>query len=162
MGGRLQREIKKKKPFDLPEQEAHLNLARTNDQFQNRFGKLFREYGLTSSQYNVLRILRGEGKPMPCLEIGERMVQVVPAMTGLLDRLEAQGLIQRQRCTNDRRVIYVELTPKAAELLDRMDQPVRELHRTLLGHMSATELKQLSQLLEKARSSLDTLDVSGD
>lgn len=72
--GQLQRELKKKRPFESPEQEAVLNILRTNDQFQNRFGRLFREYGLTPSQYNVLRILRGEGKPMPCLEIGERMI----------------------------------------------------------------------------------------
>lgn len=162
MGGRLQREIKKKKPFDLLEQEVHLNLARTNDQLQNRFGKLFREFGLTSSQYNVLRILRGEGKPMPCQEIGERMVQVVPAMTGLLDRLETQELIRRERCKNDRRVIYVELTTKAAELLRNMDEPVQELHRSLLGHMSETELKQLSRLLEKARSQIDPADSAND
>ncbi len=162
MGGRLQREIKKKKPFDLLEQEVHLNIARTNDQLQNRFGKLFREFGLTSSQYNVLRILRGEGKPMPCQEIGERMVQVVPAMTGLLDRLETQELIRRERCKNDRRVIYVELTTKADALLRNMDEPVRELHRSLLGHMSETELKQLSRLLEKARLQIDPAEPAND
>ena len=85
----LQNELKKKRPFDLLEQEAILNILRTNDQFQNRFGRLFREFDLTPSQYNVLRILRGEGKPMPCLEIADRMIQVVPAMTGLVDRLES-------------------------------------------------------------------------
>ncbi len=79
---RLQDELKKKRPFELAEQEAILNILRTSDLFQNRFGRLLREYDLTQSQYNVLRILRGEGKPMPCLEIGDRMIQVVPAMTG--------------------------------------------------------------------------------
>jgi DNA-binding MarR family transcriptional regulator len=151
---RLQDELKKKRPFDSPEQEAILNILRTNDQFQNRFGRLFREYGLTSSQYNVLRILRGEGKPMPCLEIGERMIQVVPAMTGLLDRLEKQGLVRRERCTEDRRVVYVELTEKAKELLSQMDEPVDELHKQLMGHLTRPELKELSRLLEKARLSV--------
>ncbi len=74
---KLQGELKKKRPFESLEQEAMLNVLRTNDQLQNRFGKLFREFGLTSSQYNILRILRGEGKPLPCLEIADRMVQVV-------------------------------------------------------------------------------------
>ncbi len=92
---RLQKEIKKKRPFKTPGEEAILNLLRTNDQFGNRFGRLFREYGLTSSQYNVLRVLRGEGKPMPSLEIAERLIQVVPAITGLIDRLEKQGLVVR-------------------------------------------------------------------
>ncbi|MFO0975878.1 MAG: MarR family transcriptional regulator [Planctomycetaceae bacterium] len=151
----LQKEIRKKHPFESSEQEAYLNLLRTNDQMQNRFGKLFRTFGLTASQYNVLRILRGEGQPMPCLEIAERMVQVVPAITGLLDRLAAQGLISRERCTKDRRVVYVALTDKAAELLRQMDQPVSDLHRELLGHLTQEELKELSRLLEKARTSLN-------
>lgn len=154
MPSRLQSELKKKRPFEHREQEAILNILRTNDQFQNRFGKLFREFGITASQYNVLRILRGEGQPMPCLEIADRMIQVVPAMTGLLDRLEAQELIRRERCTEDRRVVYVEPTAKAVELLARMDEPVLSLHRSLMGHLSPGELNELSRLLEKARESL--------
>lgn len=152
--GKLQQELKKKRPFESPEQEAVLNILRTNDQFQNRFGRLFREYGLTPSQYNVLRILRGEGKPMPCLEIGERMIQVVPAMTGLIDRLEMQELVTRERCTEDRRVVYIEITKKALDLLAKMDKPVMELHQQLVGHLNRSELKELSRLLEKARLSV--------
>ena len=155
---RLQDELKKKRPFELAEQEAILNILRTSDQFQNRFGRLLREYDLTQSQYNVLRILRGEGKPMPCLEIGDRMIQVVPAMTGLLDRLEKQGLVQRERCTEDRRVVYVELTEAARGLLERMDNPVMELHKQLIGHLTQAELKELSRLLEKARVSVQSED----
>ena len=152
----LQRELKKKKPFESAEQEATLNIIRTNDQFQNRFGRLFRQYSLTSSQYNVLRILRGEGQPMPCLEIADRMVQVVPAMTGLIDRLEKQELVRRDRCVKDRRVIFVELTAKGTQLLQQLDQPVLDLHHALVGHLSQDELKQLSRLLEKCRQNLST------
>jgi len=151
---RLQREWKKKRPFESPEQESILNILRTSDQFDNRIGRLFREFGITSSQYNVLRILRGEGKPMPCLEIADRMIQVVPAITGLIDRLEKQELVRRERCTEDRRVIYVELTQKGSELLGRLDEPVSQMHRELVGHLSRAELKELSRLLEKARESL--------
>jgi len=152
----LQRELKKKKPFESAEQEATLNIMRTNDQFQNRFGRLFRQYSLTSSQYNLLRILRGEGQPMPCLEIAERMVQVVPAMTGLIDRLEKQELVRRDRCVKDRRVIFVELTEKGTQLLQQLDQPVLDLHHALVGHLSQDELKQLSRLLEKCRQNLSS------
>lgn len=150
----LQRELKKKKPFELLEEAANVNILRTNDQFQNRMGRLFREYGLTSSQYNVLRILRGEAKPMPILEISERMIQVVPAMTGLIDRLELQELVKRDRSTEDRRVIYVEITSKGAEILARLDQPLADLHKSLVGHLSRAELKELSRLLEKCRQSV--------
>ena len=158
--GKLQQELKKKKLFDSPEQEAILNILRTNDQFQNRFGRLLREFGMTSSQYNVLRILRGEGQPMPCLEIASRMIQVVPAMTGLLDRLEKQGLVARERCTEDRRIVYVTLTDKASRLLGSMDERVMNEHRALIGHLSRAELKELSRLLEKARESAASVDSS--
>lgn len=150
-GSRLQSEIKKRKPFESLEQEAMLNILRTNDLFGNRFGKLFREYGLTSSQYNILRILRGEGAPLPSLEIAARMIQVVPAITGLIDRLEEAALVKRRRCENDRRVVYVEITSKALSVLAKMDEPLMELHREMLGHLSKVELKELVRLLEKAR-----------
>jgi DNA-binding MarR family transcriptional regulator len=151
-------ELKKKKPFSSPEQEAAINILRTSDQLQNRFGRLFRQFGLTPSQYNVLRILRGEGRPLPCQEIAARLIQVVPAMTGLVDRLEKQDLVRRDRCTRDRRVIFIELTAKGQKLLGEMDQPVLELHRELLGHLAASELTELSRLLEKSREKLAPTD----
>ena len=157
--GQLQRELKKRQPFESPEIEAILNLMRTNDQFENRFGRLFREYGLTGSQYNVLRILRGEGKPMPSLEIADRMVQVVPAITGLIDRLEKQELVKRARCTEDRRVVYIDLTDKAVQLLKTTDKPVIKLHKQVIGHLTRKELKELSRLLVKARESLAPNDT---
>ena len=157
---RLQEEIKKKHPFGTLEEEAILNLLRTNDQFGNRFGRMFREFGLTASQYNVLRILRGEGKPMPSLEVAARLIQVVPAITGLLDRLQKQGLVTRRRCTEDRRVVYVEATDKALGVLKRIDEPLTALHKRLLRHMSRAELETLSRLLEKAREPL--VGESGD
>jgi len=151
---RLQSELKKKRPFDSPEQEAILNILRTNDRFENRLGRLFREYGLTSSQYNVLRILRGEGKPMPSLEIADRMIQVVPAITGLIDRLEKQGLVARRRCEKDRRIVYVQITDKALGIVKQLDKPMEELHQRLIGHLSRKELYELSRLLEKARQAV--------
>jgi len=131
-----------------------LNLLRTSDQLQNRFGRLFREYGLTGSQYNILRILRGEGKPLPCLEVADRLIQVVPAITGLVDRLQKAGMVTRCRCEQDRRVVYIQITDKALKVLVQMDEPVNQLHRQLLGHLSKQELAQLNRLLEKARRPL--------
>ena len=154
-GGRLQAQLKKRRPFESPEQEAILNLFRTSDRVQIRFSRLFREHGLTPSQYNVLRILRGEGKPLPCLEIAQRMVAVVPGITGLIDRLEAMGLVGRVRSSEDRRVIYVRITDKALDLLSRLDKPVDDLHKQLIGHLTHDELTELVRLLEKARIPLD-------
>src|SRR3954471_7244270 len=155
-GGRLQQELKKRRPFDSPQEEATLNIARPADRFGIRFSRLFREYGLTSSQYNVLRILRGEGKPLPILEVAGRTVTVVPGITGLVDRLEQAGWVRRERCPDDRRVIFVAITEAAAELLARLDGPVKELHRKLFAHMAKAELESLIGLLEKAREQAGT------
>jgi DNA-binding MarR family transcriptional regulator len=149
----LQRELQKRDPFELPEIEAILNLVRTTDLFLNRFGKLFKEHGLTPSQYNVLRILRGEAKPLPSLEIARRLLQQVPAITGLIDRLEKQGLVERNRCTEDRRVVYVQITNQGKKKLKKIDKPEVELHQQLIGHLTGKELCELSRLLVKARSS---------
>ena len=147
----LQEEIKKRTPFDLPEQEAMLNLLRTADQLQIRFARLFRKFDLTPQQYNVLRILRGEGRPLPILEIAARMITVVPGITGLVDRLELASLVERKRCDQDRRVIYVAITPEALQLLGRIDQPLLEMHKQVLGHLTREELATLTRLLERAR-----------
>jgi DNA-binding MarR family transcriptional regulator len=152
----LQLEIKKKTPFDLPEQEAMLNLLRTADQLQIRFSRLFRRFGLTAQQYNILRILRGEGTPLPILEIAARMITVVPGITGLIDRLETAEFVERKRCSEDRRVIYVAITAKAIALLDQIDGPLLKLHREVLSHLNSDELAELTRLLEKARAKLGT------
>jgi DNA-binding MarR family transcriptional regulator len=148
---RLQQELKKKRPFESPEQEAALSVVRTSDQLQIRFARLFREYGLTPSQYNILRILRGEGKPLPILEIASRTITIVPGITGLIDRLEQAGFVNRLRCEKDRRVIYVALTDHGIKTLAVLDEPLIALHRKLLSHLSPGELKDLIRLLEKVR-----------
>jgi len=129
-----------------------LNLARSGDQAQIRFTRLFREYGLTPSQYNVLRILRGEGNPLPSLEIAGRTITVVPGITGLVDRLEQAGMATRVRCEEDRRVVYVSITPKALKVLEQLDKPVQALHQQLAGHLSKAELKELNRMLERLRA----------
>ena len=72
-GKSLRQELGKKKPFESPRKEAMLDTVRTSDQFQNRPGKLFRSFGMTGSQHNVPRILRGEGCPMRCMELRHRI-----------------------------------------------------------------------------------------
>ncbi len=151
---KLQHELKKKRPFESPEQEAALSILRTGDQLQIRFARLLREHGLTPSQYNVLRILRGEGKPLPVLEIASRTITVVPGITGLIDRLEQAGFVRRVRCEKDRRVIYVALADHGIKALAALDEPLAALHHQLLGHLSQAELKELIRLLERVREPL--------
>jgi MarR family transcriptional regulator, 2-MHQ and catechol-resistance regulon repressor len=151
---KLQHELKKKRPFQSPQQEALLNIFRTGDQLQIRLARLLRHHGLTPSQYNVLRILRGEGKPLPILEIASRTITVVPGITGLVDRLEQAGFANRVRCEQDRRVIYVALAESGSQILAKLDEPLIELHNKLLGQLSSSELKELIRLLEKVRETL--------
>jgi DNA-binding MarR family transcriptional regulator len=151
---RSQHELKKKRPFESPKEEAALSIVRTSDRMQICFARLLREHGLTPSQYNVLRILRGEDKPLPILEIASRTVAVVPGITGLVDRLERAGFVNRLRCDKDRRVIYVALTDQGIAALAGLDAPLEALHHKVLGQLSQTELKDLIRLLEKIRESL--------
>ena len=150
----LQQRLKKKRPFESPEQEAALGVLYVGDRLENRLGRLFRRYGLTNSQYNVLRILRGEGGPLPALEVARRMIQVVPAITGLIDRLEKQGLVIRNRSEEDRRVVHIEITKRGLEVLGEIDEPLQDLHNEMLGRLSKKELQSLKTLLERAAESL--------
>ena len=154
MAGRLQKELGKRRPFDSAEQEATLALLRTADRLAIEFERLFRRHALTAAQYNVLRILRGEGAPMRVLDVAARTIKEVPGITGLVERMERAGLVKRERCSRDRRVIYVAATPKALDLLARLDAPVRELHSRLMGHLGARQLGELIRLLEKVRAPL--------
>jgi DNA-binding MarR family transcriptional regulator len=152
----LAREIKKAKPFDVREQEAFLNLARTWDVLSGEMAvSVFKPAGLTPAQYNVLRILRGAGGALACGEIGARMIAREPDMTRLLDRLETRGLVARSREANDRRVVSVRITSAALKALEALDPQVLAAHRKQLGHMTKKELEQLIALLEKARRRTD-------
>jgi DNA-binding MarR family transcriptional regulator len=152
MSGKLQHELKKSKPFDSLEQEVYLNLLRTIDALSRGVTDLFKLHGLSSTQYNALRILRGAGKDgLPCQEVGARMVTRDPDITRLFDRLEARDLITRQRQTDDRRVVRAYITDAGLKLLKSLDQPVLDLHKSQLHHLGRENLKILSDLLELAR-----------
>jgi MarR family 2-MHQ and catechol resistance regulon transcriptional repressor len=151
---RLHGELKKRHPFTCPVSAAILNLLITSDRVQIRLDRLFREHGLTGSQYNILRILRGEGTPLPVLEIASRTVAVVPGITGLIDRLEAAGLVARRRCSHDRRVVHVAITPEGLERIAAIDAPLESAQAAIMGSLTPDEQQTLSRLLEKIRGGL--------
>jgi DNA-binding MarR family transcriptional regulator len=151
----LQEELRKKHPFASPEQETSLNLLRTQDHIQHAFARLFEGHGISGSQYNVLRILRGHGGDgLPCQEVAAQMVTRMPDVTRLVDRLAEAGLVERARTARDRRVVLVKITAAGLELLARLDRPVLDLHKRLLGHLSRAELAELNRLLVKARQAV--------
>ena len=152
----LKDEIKKRKPFEQPEEEAFLNLFRTTTLLEADFVHLFKRCGLSEPQYNVLRILRGAGAAgLPSTEIASRMITRVPDITRLVDRLETAKLVERCRTPDDRRVVIVKVTHKGLEALAGLDEPIRKLHQEQLGHLTRTELGELNRLLVKARQTRD-------
>jgi DNA-binding MarR family transcriptional regulator len=161
MTAQLNDELKQPKPFRSPAEEAFLNLLRTTTLLLDGLGDLLREFGLSQPQYNVLRILRGAGDDgLPSGEVSERMVSRDPDVTRLLDRLEARGLVARQRGATDRRVVFARISPEGRALVDSLDAPVDALHARSLGHLSDDDLRALSRLLERARAPKSQADAS--
>ncbi len=152
MAGRIQSELQQTKPIGSLEEEAFLNLQRTTAQLSQAMTELLKEHDLTPTQYNVLRILRGAGTAgLAAGEIGERMITRDPDVTRLLDRLERRGLVERWRCTEDRRVVWTRINAAGLDAIAPLDRPVDELHVDLLRHMGDDRLRQLVELLEVAR-----------
>jgi MarR family transcriptional regulator, organic hydroperoxide resistance regulator len=146
-------EIKQNKQFPSLEAEAVLALLRTADQLQARVAEMLKPHGLSTTQYNALRILRGAGaQGLACSEIGERMINRDPDITRLLDRLERRSLVRRGRDPKDRRVIKAHIRPAGLKLLRSLDRPVERFQRTLLGHLEERRLRALIRLLDAVRA----------
>jgi DNA-binding MarR family transcriptional regulator len=132
------------------EDQIFVSLLKAADSLSQEAEQLLKSGGLTSTQYNVLRILRGaEPDGILCRGIAERMISRDPDMTRLLDRMEKHAWITRQRQKDDRRVIKARITAEGLSLLKKLDQPVHDLHERQFRHMSVTRLKQLAELLEE-------------
>jgi len=149
----LQAELKQTVPFRSREQEAYLALLRTADALESKMEAKLKEFGLTGTQYNALRILRGAGQDgLPCSEIGERMITRDPDITRLLNRLQKRGLAERSPGKQDRRVIYGRITPAGLKLLREMDAPLEKFGREILRHVGQPQLRLLIDLLELVRA----------
>jgi DNA-binding MarR family transcriptional regulator len=150
----LKLEIQQAPAFSSLEEEALLNLLRTSDCLNRGMQQKIRGWGLTATQYNVLRILRGaELGGLPCAAIGDRMIAAEPDITRLLARLKRLKLVRQHRDRHDRRVVLTEITESGLELLRIMDPVVRSGPKELLGHLRRADLAELIRLLEEARQS---------
>jgi DNA-binding MarR family transcriptional regulator len=163
----LQEQLGKRDPFESPEQEAYLGLARTAAILAGPFHALFRAHRLTEASYNTLRILRGhhlagDAHGVRASSIGCEMVVRVPDVTRLVDRLADMGLAERHACPNDKRVVYVRITRKGLRLLEKLDEPVRDLHRRTLGHLPRSDLAELNRLLARAREACEQAEDCPD
>jgi DNA-binding MarR family transcriptional regulator len=155
MSNRLRDEIKQTRPFSSPEQEAFLSLGRTWAVLEHAMAEALKPHGITPTQYNVLRILRGAGEAGLCRsEIIERMIARVPDATRLLDRMEAVALVERQRSAEDRRFVTTRITAAGLRLLAELDAAIVELHRRQFAALDEEGLRTLIDLLALARESV--------
>src|SRR5216683_1961369 len=133
--GTVLEEIRQRRPFPSVAHEAIVALLRTADLVRRQVATLVEPHGITTQQYNVLRILRGAGADgLPTLEVADRMIEQTPGVTRLLDRLEAKELVRRQRCPKDRRQHLCWISPEGLSLLDKIDaQTTRALEDSMKG-----------------------------
>jgi DNA-binding MarR family transcriptional regulator len=151
MPGRLKQELRQKQPFRNSQQEAFLNILRTADLLQREVESLFSRFGITSAQYNVLRILHGAGGGRSCSDIRRRMVEHHPDVTRLLDRMESAGLIRRERETKDRRTVIARITLAGTVVLKQLQEPLNALHQQQFAALSPPQLLTVIEEMERIR-----------
>ena len=150
MSDALKAKIKQRADFESPNSEAILNLLVAADTLRGRMECFFATYKITSGQYNVLRILRGAGSEgHPRCEIATRMVERAPDITRLVDRLEKQKLVIRERSDEDRRQSVARISQKGLDLLDLIEPKFSEFNNQFAKKLSVAEWIALTSLCEK-------------
>ncbi|HEY0140408.1 MAG TPA: MarR family transcriptional regulator [Thermoanaerobaculia bacterium] len=156
MPGKLKEEIHQQKPFVSAAEEAYLNLVRTADALTRDLDRILQPHGLTSTQYNVLRILRGAGEAgATCSGVSDRLLAYDPDVTRLLDRLEKAALVRRERSTKDRRVVMAFITDVGLQILTKLDQPLEALLERQFRPLKKERIAQLIEDLEQLRSGVE-------
>jgi DNA-binding MarR family transcriptional regulator len=148
----LHEELGESQPFSVPEQEAYLNLVRTHALLSDAVAELFKQHQLSQPLYNVLKVVARVG--MPSQSIAQYMVARDPDITRLVDRLQKDQLIDRERDEQDRRVVRVRVTQSGLAIIQKLDPLIWQLHQQQLGHLSQKKLELLNQLLVEARFKL--------
>ncbi len=155
MADRILEELKQTAPLSSRQEEAALNIMRTADALKRGLDLLLKRHGITPSQYNVLRILRGAGaRGLHCSAIAERMITAEPDITRLLMRMERLGLLERRRDGNDRRMVTAIATARGLQILDDAEVPLRALQRHQFSLLSDRGIEALITGLEKVRESI--------
>lgn len=155
MADKLTKEIKQTRPFTMAEAEACLNILRTSEILQQRINQFLKEFGLSSTQYNVLRILQGAGESgLTCSQIADRMITHDSDITRLLDRMEARDMVVRERSSEDRRVVLTKLAPSAKTLLGQIEKPLAKQLSSTVGRLGPKPIAALIDLLEQFRETL--------
>jgi DNA-binding MarR family transcriptional regulator len=152
VAGKILKELQQTKPFRHIEEEVFLNIQRTADAMMQEVTDVLRPFGLSPTQYNVLRILRGAGDSgVTCKDIGARMITRDPDITRLLDRLERRNLLTRSRAKEDRRFVAIRISDEGLALLKNLDEPIAIKQIALMRHMDPQQLGETIEMLEKIR-----------
>ena len=131
-------------------QKGIINLIYTYNWMNEKMKKVFDNEGVTAQQYNILRILRGAGKPISTLQIRERMLDKMSDTSRIVDRLVVKGLAKKTICNNDKRLVDVSISDKGKTLLEKIDLYEKDMD-AILGNLTDTEAKTLNKLLDKIR-----------
>lgn len=152
VAGKILKELQQTKPFRHIEEEIFLNLQRAADAAMQELADVLRASGISPTQYNVLRILRGAGDAgVTCKDIAARMITRDPDITRLLDRLERRHLVTRSRAIEDRRFVAIRITDTGLALLADLDSPIEQKQIALMRHMTKDQLNLILELLERIR-----------
>jgi DNA-binding MarR family transcriptional regulator len=133
-------------------QKGIINLIYTYNWINEKMKARFDKEEITGQQYNILRILRGAGKPISTLQIRERMLDKMSDTSRIVDRLVLKGFAKKNICKNDKRLVDVSISSKGKNLLEKMDQYEKEMD-TILGNLTSADANQLNKLLDKIRQS---------
>jgi DNA-binding MarR family transcriptional regulator len=148
----LQQELGKSQPFSVLEQEVYLNLVRTHAVLSDKVAELFKKYNLSQPLYNVLKVVaRAGGVGTPSQSIAQYMLVRDPDITRLVDRLQKDRLIAREKDERDRRIVLVKVTELGLEIIQILDPLIWDLHQQQLGHLNQEKLELLNELLVAAR-----------
>ena len=128
-----------------------VNLLFTNNWLLQKQKAFFQSYDITGKQYNVLRILRGAGEPISTSTIRERLLDKMSDASRVVDRLYKKGLVGKNTCPSDKRLVDVFVTTDGEKLLKIIDKKSDELDQ-ITGKLTDREAAQLSNLLDKLRS----------
>jgi DNA-binding MarR family transcriptional regulator len=149
---KLDGEARQKHLVHSRQQDAVVSILRTANYLDRFCSPVFDEHGITSQQYNVLRILRGAGLGgLPTLDIAERMIEQAPGITRLLDRLERKRLVRRERPSDNRRQVLCYITKPGLDILQELDTPVKDRVNQALYRLDQSDIEELIRLLELAR-----------
>lgn len=144
--GDISKDINSK--FSNNKVKAMLNIIYTANWISSQQNAFFKTYGISPQQFNILRILRGAGKPLKVQTIKDRMIERAPNATRLMDKLCDKKLISRIACPEDRRVVHIEITEFGIKLLDNISMEMKDDY---LDNLTEKEAGQLSDLLDKIR-----------